>query len=470
VALTTLHLCFLPWALGTMHVWSQLTSLGLAAAGFALATWPRTGSGHRPDQEGEPSRIWPAAQLWRQPVVWAGLLFLGYITVQGMNPAWRFQSNADVWWLERLDPVAWLPTGVDAPFDRSNPWRALTIFGSLFLLVASVWTGLTRRRSYHALFVLLAANSVLLALLGLAQRLTRATDIFWSYRPSNASFVASFIYPNHAGSYLNLTLALTIGLAWWHHQRARRRLENPGRAPAFAAGAALIAGLVILSYSRMSIVLLLTLIRGISRPDRVRRRRSFRAAGLACAACFALALTVMQLERVRQRFDEVFAPSGASVRARTLAREAATDMLKDYWLIGLGAGCFQYGYPKYTANYPEIDYLENGARRSWEHAHNDILEFPIELGVIGLLPLLVVLGRGLWQFARRRGWDNVLSFAVALGCTLTLLHGWVDFVFQCPAVLLTWGVLSTGALRWSELDRPSPQTACTPAPGASSPA
>src|SRR5262249_2930567 len=37
LAILGVHLCFLPWALGTMHPWSQWTSLALAAVGFAFA-------------------------------------------------------------------------------------------------------------------------------------------------------------------------------------------------------------------------------------------------------------------------------------------------------------------------------------------------------------------------------------------------------------------------------------------------
>ena len=40
------HLCFLPWALGTMTAWSQITSLCLAGVGFVAALWaakPETG-------------------------------------------------------------------------------------------------------------------------------------------------------------------------------------------------------------------------------------------------------------------------------------------------------------------------------------------------------------------------------------------------------------------------------------------
>ena len=37
------HLCFLPWALGTMHLWSEEISLGFSVASFALAILPRQG-------------------------------------------------------------------------------------------------------------------------------------------------------------------------------------------------------------------------------------------------------------------------------------------------------------------------------------------------------------------------------------------------------------------------------------------
>jgi len=37
----SVHLVFLPWALGGMRSWGQWTSLGLAAAGFVIALIPR---------------------------------------------------------------------------------------------------------------------------------------------------------------------------------------------------------------------------------------------------------------------------------------------------------------------------------------------------------------------------------------------------------------------------------------------
>ena len=294
MSVTALHLGLLPWALGAVHAWSQLMSLGLAAAGFLLAALPRSGQS-------------PAVRLWRWPVFWAGLALMGYIALQGLNPAWRFTSDSDQWWLEPLAHVSWLPAGVAVPFAQSGPWRALVVFASLWLLVCSVWAGFLRRKSYRLLFTFLVVNACFLALLGALQALSGTKKIFWLYVPSNGSFCASFIYPNHAGAYLNLMVALAVGLTWWHHLRGRQRLEKPGAAASFMLAAAGIGLMVIFSYSRMSIVLLLVFTAGTGgvlafrlgrQPGPVRRRPEFLPLTLALAALLCFGGVVLRTEKV----------------------------------------------------------------------------------------------------------------------------------------------------------------------------
>ena len=230
-------------------------SLGLSALGFILAVLPRTDAGGFRNSTAPPP--WPALKLLRAPIVWLGLVLLAYITIQGINPAWRFAINADSWWLEEAAHLSWLPSGVDAPFDRSNPWRALAVFGSLWLLACSVAIGFQRRKSYLALFIILAGNAALLALLGVLQRLSATQQIFWFYEPSNHLFISSFIYPNHGGPYFNLMVALSAGLALRAFGRTQQGVHQPARA-AFFVFCAVSAGMtVVLSYSRMSVALLI---------------------------------------------------------------------------------------------------------------------------------------------------------------------------------------------------------------------
>jgi hypothetical protein len=99
------HLSFLPWALGTMHVWSQLVSVTLSLAGFILALIPRT---HTEDYspDGRAYRYLPARRLTAFPGFWLGLIVLLYVLIQALNPAWQYIREGDMWWMQRVKPVA----------------------------------------------------------------------------------------------------------------------------------------------------------------------------------------------------------------------------------------------------------------------------------------------------------------------------------------------------------------------------
>ena len=460
LGVTATHLCFLPWALGTMHPWSQFTSLGLALTGAGIVLLPRA---REQPLNPEPTALeWPGAKLARFPVFWAGLILLTYFLVQAINPAWRFQRNEGSWWLEALAPVTWLPTGVEAPFARSNPWRALMVGAALWLLVCSVWAGFTRRRSYHLLFTLLAGNAVLLAVLGVLQKLSGAKGILWAYVPSNAGFLATFIYPNHASPYFNLMIALTIGLAWRHYQRAHRRIEPVARARLLTLGAVVMGGAVLFSYSRAAIVLLAVYVvamgawlgaRRLAGGTASRDHPEFLPLAGALTLGLGLGLGSLRAEKLYNRFAPLVRTPAAESADRSLARQATVDMFHARWLYGWGAGCFRYGFPLFARNYPGIYGAADQPRLYWEYAHSDWLQFPAEVGVAGLVPTSVILGWGTRELLRRRFWRNPVAGSTALGATLVLAHAWVDFVFQNPAVLFTWSVLFVAIGRWVELDR-----------------
>jgi O-antigen ligase len=476
VHLTALHMVFLPWALGTVHPWSEFVSLGLSIAGFIIALWPESTIAGSPVKQ-------PVARLIRWPFFWAGIAMLAYIAVQGSNPTWRFVSGAHSWILVPVQHVDWLPTGVAAPFSRSNPWRELLVFGSLWFLVCSVRIGFLRRRSLHILFALLVANAGLLGILGMAEQLSEATKIFWSYLPSNAQFVASFIYRNHAGAYFDLMVTLATGLAWWHFRKYKRLQESPAQTVLFAFLAAFVALMVVFSASRMATFLLVVFavvsaglfFAQFFRGEGV-QGRDIAPVAFALVCCVAVGLIAIRADAVWGRYADLANDPHASMEDRMIAREAAGKMLRDHWFFGWGAGCFRYGFPIYAQHYPAIYEFPDGLRKYWEHAHDDLLEIPIDLGAAGLLPIAVAFGMGTPFLWRRRFWRNPLSFCLILGCALTVAHAWLDFVFQCPAVLLTWSVLVVGATRWLELDsfaarrRINPQTASTRVRGPASPA
>lgn len=453
------HLCFLPWALGTMHAWSQVTSLVLAFLGFVVAALPRDYTAEYTD--GPAFRLHPWSRLLRFPVFWLGLALLAYIAVQGHNPSWIWERNATQWWLRRVNDIAWLPTSVDTPWERFNLWRQFIIYASAWLVVCSLWIGLTRRRSLQVLLFALAANGCLLLLAAVSQRIAGRDFLLEAMGgvSTGASF-ATFIYHNHAGAYFSVIMALFAGLAVGAFEQGERALRKSTPAGILAFGALAMAGAVLFTASRAAA--LGVAVYALALPGWVLWRNRTRPGDAGSRAVTWLVIlvfvgvvgyTARQLDysRIVGKFDRLLKEQTheESARARLAAHEAAGEMLSEHWQRGVGAGAFRFLFPEYIRKHPEV-YLEG--RLFWEHAHNDWLQIPIELGLAGgglLAAMAVWLLAGL---ARGGVLRHPVVLPVTAGLGLTLLHAWVDFPFQCPAILCTWLSAAFLSLRWLELE------------------
>ncbi|WP_414660855.1 O-antigen ligase family protein [Horticoccus sp. 23ND18S-11] len=461
------HLVFLPWALGGMRLWAQLISLSLSVASLAVALVPRTYTEEHTDSSRFRLVMWP--RLVAFPVAWLGLAFLGYVAIQGLNPAWVYESDGQEWWTRAVAHTTWLPTGVAAPLAIGGPWRTLLFYMSAWLTVCAVWVAFTRRRTVRLLLLTIATNGLLLAAFGVVQRLLSNGKLFWVIESPNPAFFASFIYKNHGGAYLNLTLAVTCGLAGWYHLRGLRRLQksNPGVVLAFFA--LCIAVSVLTSQARGATLVMLVFLAAcigafVVHPftSQGAPRKPVIALGLMLIfGCFLkVGFDALDSRAAWDRLKFGLSRQDTSLATRDLATRASADMLRDHAVKGIGAGSFRFLFPAYQATYPAL-VARNQTRMYWEHAHNDLLQFPIELGLAGVA-LLGAIG-GYWgvRLTRRAFWSNPVSTGILFGALLLLAYAWWDFPFQCPAILITWCALWPAAALWSQCEE-QPGRARTP--------
>lgn len=460
LAIVGVHLAFLPWAIGGMLLWAQIVSAALAAAGLFVALIPRD---YRDEENGPVThRLALAPRLLAFPIFWIGLVLLGYVAVQALNPAWVFRSDAANFWMERIPHHEWLPAGVSAPFARWNPWRSLLVFGSAWLTLCTVWVAFTRRRSVQLLLVALVVNGVALAAFGVLQKLSGTAKIFWSIESPSLWFFASFVYKNHAAAYLNLALTAAVGLGAWHHVRGLRRHEKSSPAGLFAFFAMGIAVAVITSYARgATLVMLATVIAGAGvllwhrrgLPAGVRNP----AIAIALLVVFGVFLvTGFRALRSRDAFANLrqgFSQENRALEMRGVATKAALEMLAENRATGVGAGAFRYLFPIHQAKHPELT-MSFGERRYWEHAHNDLVQFPIELGFAGVALGLLGLGYAGLLLVRNHFWENPLGACGAIGLVLLMGYAWWDFPFQCPAILITWCALWPAVTLWVKFEEP----------------
>jgi O-antigen ligase len=109
--------------------------------------------------------------------------------------------------------------------------------------------------------------------------------------------------------------------------------------------------------------------------------------------------------------------------------EGTIEIIKNHPFSGTGLGTFGFSFPPFRAA---------GLTNRYTYAHNDLLEFTSELGVV-FLPLFLWLifsafRAGITIFFNTR---SSLKRGVSLGCTVGIMaiviHSLFDFNLQIPA-------------------------------------
>ncbi len=130
----------------------------------------------------------------------------------------------------------------------------------------------------------------------------------------------------------------------------------------------------------------------------------------------------------------------------TIARDEVDEYTLNYWKnylwTGSGLGTYYLTFPKYR---------EHDIAAFFDHAHNDYFEFGVETGIIGLLLVGSCFLLSLWvallaQYKRRNPLNRGISFSAVMALMAILIHSTVDFNLQIPANAATFMVIM--AMGW----------------------
>ena len=131
------------------------------------------------------------------------------------------------------------------------------------------------------------------------------------------------------------------------------------------------------------------------------------------------------LEKVVERLEQ----TQIETEMRADVNPASMAIIEDFAMMGTGSGSFYTALPGYH---------DGTWRGFFDPAHNDYLQFPLELGI----PVFVLLaGAVLWVISwailamkRRRSAIYIgMGFSAFMGLLAILIHSTVDFNLQIPA-------------------------------------
>lgn len=335
----------------------------------------------------------------------------------------------------------------------------------LFLLVCSLFD--TRKRLTWLLATLVLSGTFQ-AFWGAAMTLS---GVEWLLVIPKTSYIGdatgTFVNRNHLAGYLELTLACGIGLLLalrdgrpFRWVNVLELLMGPKARLRLALVVMVIA--LVMSHSRMgntAFFAALLLVGGLFvLLDREHRLRN----SLILASIVVIDILVISqyfgLEKLKDRvlstrIHDVVVDGEVVQQANEIRDDVfiyALPLLKDKPLTGQGAGSFESVFPKYPGD---------DIRLHFDHAHNDYLQFAIEHGLIGMLPLLGFVLLALWRalqamWRRESLYRSGVGFGAAMGIVAIGVHSSTDFNLQIPANAATFVVVCAIALLANQHARP----------------
>ncbi len=358
--------------------------------------------------------------------------------------------------LVQLFPTDWVENGV-LTIDRSATvsallqWETYTVF---FFLLASE---LRRTRSTERIVMAIVAVAALLAAFSLLN--LALGGVLWPFSAVSYGYTAAagtYVNPNHFATLLIMAGPLAIGLlvrdlghAWRLNRHVRQRssllrlIMQANPLPLLAALLILAGLMATASRGAVAAFLVSGFMVVLLAPRLAGSRFKILALLVLAAASAMLAAQWLGFGGLERK---LLHPGGMLVRLELWEQSLA--LVKDYPLLGSGGGSYRWVFPEFKQQ----------ALGMWifDHAHNEYLEWLVEYGVIGVLPLLlffsVVLRRGYSLVASTctKGEYPGMSPFLLWAVIAALLHGAVDFGLHMPANMLALLAISAMIINRSE--------------------
>ena len=394
-------------------------------------------------------------KLFKLLPFWYGLALFTYFAIQGIN-VWGSATERDLFWRIFKEPyITWLPNGLNAPFlsdDRDpggmNAWRLLLTLAGPWMFFCALQVGLSQRLSYKILSWVSVISATIFGAWALNNQFSHGTILGYLI-PSGTQTFGTFINRTHAGVFFYLNVALAMTLGFYHFRKNENSSLKGGPYLIAIFLGALLVILGIISYSMavililaMSLLLIFPLAFFIGMPQKsdLKFGPSILLFIMILGLVFGLATTVNSkyLERkINSKISSVVVKKEndrAPYAKATLAMATAGGVNGKIW-YGWGAGSYRWVSPYFQAQQKELTDKEGRLVSRAIYAHNDWLQMLAEWGVVGMIPVFLMvlwfLNLGRKCFCRGRP-ELIPLFLIII---LLGIHATIDLLFWFTPLL-----------------------------------
>jgi O-antigen ligase len=330
-------------------------------------------------------------------------------------------------------------------FDPYSTRLVIVQFATLLVYFSATLVFIDTPHRLHLMVRTIMIFGFLLAIFGLTQSFTSPTKVYWMRELNQSTAFGPFINRHHFAGYMELTIALPLGLLFAGAVDKEKRLL-------FIFIAGLMGVALVMTASRGGIislvceVLFFVVVTAIFRKhgeERHRRPSRLKAVGvrlgLAAVLLVGLFIGVLSLggEMSLNRLIVDSVNTNDPTTGRAHFWSVTLQIIKAHPWIGTGLGAFGVVYTKFDSR--------NGLFRL-EQAHNDYLQVLSDGGVIGAALALAFVGLLFYRAFVRAGTRDDFRRGIALaalgGCFAVLVHSFFDFTLHTTSNALLFLVLA----------------------------
>ena len=333
-------------------------------------------------------------------------------------------------------------------FDPQATRLVLVQFATLLIYFSATLVFIDTPHRLHLMVRTIMIFGFLLAIFGLTQSFTSPTKVYWMRELNQSTAFGPFINRHHFAGYMELTIALPLGLLFAGAVDKEKRLLFIFIAGLMGVALVMTAsrgGIISLIAEIMFFVIVTAIFRKHSE-ERHRRKSRLKAVGvrlgLAAVLLVGLFIGVLSLggEMSLNRLIVDSVNTNDPTTGRSHFWSVTLQIIKAHPLIGTGLGAFGVVYTKFDTR--------NGLFRL-EQAHNDYLQVLSDGGMIGAALALAFVGLLFYRaFVRAQSSDDFrrgVALASLGGCFAVLVHSFFDFTLHTTSNALLFLVLAAMA-------------------------
>jgi O-antigen ligase len=316
---------------------------------------------------------------------------------------------------------------------------------SLLVYFAAILVFVDTPRRLHLIVRTIMIFGFCLAMFGLTQSFTSPTKVYWIRELNQSTAFGPFINRHHFAGYMELTLALPLGLLFAGSVDREKKLLY-----LFLAGMMGVA--LFMTTSRGGVISLVAevfffvLVTAFWRKENERtKRRTSRIRTAIVRLALGVALMVGLVIGValigggdiplNRLVDSVNTNDPTTGRAHFWS--VTLNMIKAHPVLGTGLGAFGVIYTRFDSH--------NGLLRL-EQAHNDYLQVLSDGGIVGAFLAVsfvaLLFARAFYRMGTRDPFRRGVALASLGGCLAVLVHSFFDFTLHTTANALLFLVLA----------------------------